>query len=262
MRISTEHVEKIRLLMSTYQDGTGQLLITGGNTLPNWRDFERSVATAFKGQAFENKGFLDVKIDGQEIDELGKIGISCKMREALAVFDSKETITLELSNANEKFWTELRKNKIENIRFIRLVPEKAGKLIVDLYESWKHEAATKVGVDIEKSFYLTCLYNLKKGNYQLFALPFLLPDPATLEWTVREYKDGNENQGTLIAKKNKKLIIEWYCISGGQLKYYPTKEDLIWQSECFGLEPLANMESGYGLIQKAKTYFPSKWVFT
>lgn len=261
MIINSSQIEQIRLLMSTYQDGTGQLRVKGGKTLPNWRDFERSVATTFKGHAFEDKGFFDVIIDGHEINYPGRIGISCKMRNTHTSYVSKESISLELSNANNKFWAELNKHKIENIRFVRLVPDRAGKIIVDLYESWKYDAAKKIEVDIEKSFYLTCLYNLRKGIYQLFALPFLLPDAATLEWSVRESKNRDENRGTLIAKKNNKLIIEWYGISGGQLKYYPTKDDVIWQSDPFMLEPVPNLESGYGLIQKAKTYFPNKWLF-
>ena len=69
MIISKNQVEEIRLLMSTYQDGTGQLRVKDGSTLPNWRDFERSVATTFNGYAFENKGFLDVIIDGKEITD-------------------------------------------------------------------------------------------------------------------------------------------------------------------------------------------------
>lgn len=261
MTIDKNQVEQIRLLMSTYQDGSGQLRVKNGKTFPNWRDFERSVATTFKGHAFEDKGFFDVAINGKEIDEVGNIGISCKMRNTLSAFTSNGSISLELSNAYNKFWAELNRNKIENIRFVRVIPERAGKIIVDLYESWKYEAAKKIGVEIEKSFYLTCLYHLKKGIYQLFALPFLLPDPQTLTWTVRESKDGNENRGTLIGKKGNTIIIEWYGISGGQLKYYPTIDDVIWQSEPFNLEPIPNTESGYGLIQKAKSYFPNKWLF-
>ncbi|MEO8111964.1 MAG: hypothetical protein ABI594_18085 [Ginsengibacter sp.] len=261
MVIDNKQVEQIRLLMSTYQDGTGQLRVKDGRTLPNWRDFERSVATTFKGYAFENKGFLDVVIKGEEINDEGNIGISCKMRNTYSSYISSGNINLELSNAYNKFWAELHKNKIYNIGSVRLVPERAGKLIVDLYESWKHQAAKQIKVDIEKSFYLTCLYDEKKGNYQLFALPFLLPDPATLDWTLREPKDGNENRGTLIGRKNNKLIIEWYGISGGQLKYYASNDEVIWKSESFKLEPIPDIESGYGLIQKAKSYFPNKWLF-
>lgn len=261
MRIEKHQVEQMRLLMSTYQDGTGQLRVKDSSTLPNWRDFERSVAVTFKGFAFENKGFLDVVIEGKEINENGKIGISCKMRNTLSGFISSRSINLELSNAYNKFWTELQRHKIHNIGHVRLVPEKAGKIIVDLYESWKYSAAENLNINIGKSFYLTCLYDLKTKLYQLFALPFLLPDPSSLEWELRESKDGNENKGTLIAKKDDKLVIEWYAISGGQLKYYPSENDALWQSEQFELEPIGNIENGYGLIQKAKDYFPDKWNF-
>lgn len=246
--------------MSTYQDGTGQLLSKANDrTLPNWRDFERSVATTFNGLAFENKGFFDVILDGDEIGISGKIGISCKMRSTLNVFNSNGSISLELSNAANKFWAELHKNNIENIRFVRVVPEKAGKLIVDLYESWKYSDSQSLKLDIAQSFYLVCLYDKKKWTYQLFALPFLLPNPSTLDWAIREPKTGDANRGTLVGKKGDKVIIEWYGVSGGQLKYYPSNEDVIWKSEVFKLENIPNMESGYGLIQKAKSYFPKMW---
>ncbi|HWC55224.1 MAG TPA: hypothetical protein VG676_16685, partial [Chitinophagaceae bacterium] len=258
---SRNQIEQIRLLMSTFQDGTGQLRIKDGGTLPNWRDFERSVAVTFKGFAFENKGFLDVMIAGKEVKEKGEIGISCKMRNTLSSFISNETISMELSNALNKFWSELQKNKIHNIGHVRLVPEKAGKIIVDLYESWKYEAVKNDKINIAKSFYLTCLYDEKNGLYQLFALPFLLPNPKSLKWQIRESKDGDENRGTLIAKKKDKVIIEWYGTSGGQLKYYPTKNDVIWQSNVFKLEAIPKNKIGDVLIQKAKTYFPEKWRF-
>lgn len=261
MKIDDKQIEQIRLLMSTYQDGTGQLRTKNGSILPNWRDFERSVATTFKGFAFENKGFLDVVIEGKEIEEIGKIGISCKMRNTLSNFKSSKSISMELSNALNKFWSELQKHKMYNMGHVRLVPGKAGKTIVDLYESWKFDAAEKINVNIERSFYLTCLYDQKRALYQLFALPFLLPNPSALDWEVRESKEGDENKGTLIAKKDDKVIIEWYGTSGGQLKYYPTETDVIWQSDEFKLEPIPDIESGYGLIQKAKSYFPDKWKF-
>lgn len=261
MKIDENQVEQIRLLMSTYQDGTGQLRIKNGAILPNWRDFERSVATTFDGFAFENKGFLDVVINGVEIKENGKIGISCKMRNTLSAFKTSKSISMELSNALNKFWSELQKYKIHHMGHVRLVPDRAGKIIVDLYESWKYQVAGKNEVNMEKSFYLTCLYDGKKGLYQLFALPFLLPDAASLVWEIRESKEKDENKGTLIAKKDDKVIIEWYGTSGGQLKYYPTEDDVIWKSNEFKLEPIPNIESGYGLKQKAKLYFPNKWKF-
>lgn len=48
---TTGEVEKIRLLLSAYQDGTGMLAAENGRTLPGWRGFERSVAMALTGRA-------------------------------------------------------------------------------------------------------------------------------------------------------------------------------------------------------------------
>ncbi|MEW6739449.1 MAG: hypothetical protein ACOYU2_00250 [Nitrospirota bacterium] len=53
-------VEKFRLLLSTYQDGSGMLAQKQGRTLPGWRDFERAVAVAFNGESQENKFIFDV----------------------------------------------------------------------------------------------------------------------------------------------------------------------------------------------------------
>jgi hypothetical protein len=50
-----EHLERLRLILSTYQDGTGMIATPGGMTLPGWRDFERAVAAVFGGVAQESK---------------------------------------------------------------------------------------------------------------------------------------------------------------------------------------------------------------
>lgn len=55
-------VEKLRLILSTYQDGTGQLVYEPNTSLPGWRDFERSVALAFDGVAQESKAIFDVLV--------------------------------------------------------------------------------------------------------------------------------------------------------------------------------------------------------
>ncbi|MBI1880249.1 MAG: hypothetical protein HYR94_18855 [Chloroflexi bacterium] len=46
-----QEVQRFRLILSTYQDGTGQLAAANNMTLPGWRDFERSAALAFGGEA-------------------------------------------------------------------------------------------------------------------------------------------------------------------------------------------------------------------
>ena len=69
-------IEKLRLSLSTYQDGTGQLVFKSDNSLPGWRDFERSVALAFDGIAQESKAIFDVLIPAPQNPRIN-IGISC-----------------------------------------------------------------------------------------------------------------------------------------------------------------------------------------
>lgn len=71
-------VKKLRLILSTYQDGTG-ILVKEGRTLPGWRDFERAVALAFGGEAQESKAIFDVLLSRTDRPEV-KYGLSCKMR--------------------------------------------------------------------------------------------------------------------------------------------------------------------------------------
>lgn len=61
-QITSSQVEKIRLILSTYQDGSGQLALSGNKTLPGWRDFERAAAFVFQGSAQESKAIYDVLV--------------------------------------------------------------------------------------------------------------------------------------------------------------------------------------------------------
>lgn len=61
------------------------------------------------------------------------------------------------------------------------------------------------------------------------------------------------------AESEGRALIELYADSGGQLKYYPSVDKAIWQSDIFTLEPLADAEDGYSIMNKAKAYFPEKW---
>jgi hypothetical protein len=75
-------LEKFRLMLSTYQDGGGQLILKNGQSLPGWRDFERAVAAAFGGAPQENKFIFDVLFPDTRQPEI-QSGISCKMRRTL-----------------------------------------------------------------------------------------------------------------------------------------------------------------------------------
>lgn len=97
--VTVQALERLRLLLSTYQDGTGQN--DGGNS-PGWRDFERAVALTFNGVASESKAIFDVLVPHP--DQKGvKCGISCKMRATLSDLQRTGRITVEVSNSAKKF---------------------------------------------------------------------------------------------------------------------------------------------------------------
>lgn len=246
---SNGQIEKLRLILSAYQDGMGQLVFEPDKSLPGWRDFERSVALAFDGVAQESKAIFDVLVPISQDPELN-YGISCKMRETLRTVERTGRVTVEVSNSSGKFWDTLRENGIDDYD---TDPDPAGELLLNLVESWHNEVGLEQGgmVDVSKSFYLLLQWHKQSGRYQVFQFPTRLPAAETLSWEVRGRRlIGYDDEGTMI---------EWYGHSGGQLKYYPFADRAIWSSDIFQLEPLPESDLGYGLKRRVIEYFPDLW---
>ena len=242
-------LEKIRLILSTCQDGTGQLARSNNRTLPGWRDFERAVALAFEGVAQESKAIYDVLIpmpDNPEID----YGISCKMRKLLKSVKRTGRVTIEVSNSYGKFWNALHAEGIEDYG---TAPTKSGQVLIRIIESWHSEVSVENGgnVNSQLSFYLVLQWDEKTLTYQLYQYPLKLPKPAKLSWSAKGRR--------LVGEDQKGILIEWYGHSGGQFKYYPFVEKATWVSRVFKLEPLPENDRGYGLLRKVTDYYPELW---
>jgi hypothetical protein len=242
-------VEKLRLALSTYQDGTGQLVFESDKSLPGWRDFERSVALVFDGIAQESKAIFDVLVPISYKPEI-RYGISFKMRKTLQVLNKTGRVTVEVSNSSGKFWDALSANGIDDYHS---APDTAGKILLDLVENWHNEVSLERGgtVDISKSFYLLLQWDKRSGKYQLLQFSTRLPNPEILSWNVTGRR--------LIGSDKPGVMIEWYGHSGGQLKYYPFANQAIWSSPIFQLEPLPASDLGYGLQRRVFEYFPELW---
>lgn len=253
-------IEQLRLILSTYQDGSGMLTRreeSEPETLPGWRDFERATALAFSGLAIESKWIYDVVIKAQ-----GRplYGISCKMRGLLRDVESKGIISMEISNAASDFWDRIKQSGL-NETTIHTDPSLAGAAIIDLVESW--HSAEDVGqggqVDTSKSFYFVLQWERKSLRYQLFQLPATLPSSSQLTWRLEDPK--NSGKPTLRGFNNQgEKLIEWYGFSGGQLKYFPTLKRATWKSPVFQLEPLP--DEVFSGTRKAELYFPDLWART
>lgn len=252
-------IERLRLILSTYQDGTG-MLASGGATLPGWRDFERAVALAFGGVASENKDIFDVRLPDPERANVF-FGVSCKMRRELHRLDRDGRVTIELSNSAGKFWDYLNLKHIDQSNY-RDYPTDVGKALLELVSQWHHDSGLAQGgnVDLSKSCYLILSWS-KNGWYQLHQFAITLPNPDGLEWgfSTLVTKDGARRAARHLAGNDSDgTIFEWYGESGGQLKYYPLSENALWQSEKFRLEQIPPGQE-HGALYKARTYFPSKW---
>ena len=260
-------VEKLRLILSTYQDGTG-MLIKGEKNLPGWRDFERAVALAFGGKTQESKHVFDVIVPAQNGES--SYGISCKMRGELSKSIDRTSrdgralkgrVSMEMSNAAKYFWNTIKAQGIDEETF-KDSPVEAGIALINLVKSW-HNAASLEGINLAKSYYLILEWDGKGNEYQLFQYSLDLPNPEKLNWyfPVIKSKSGEEKTALhLSGDDGFGTSFEWYSSSGGQLKYYPLMIDAVWYSDKFQLEPLPKLDDlEYGIISKARTYFPLKW---
>ena len=253
-------VEKIRLLLSTYQDGTGMLALEDGKTLPGWRDFERAVALALMGKASESKEIFDVVLSRADATPAAmKYGLSCKMRSELNRIDRDGRVTIEVSNSAGKFWDHLASRGINQSNY-KSRPEEVGHALIEVVNAW-HQAesnATGGSIDLAKSSYLILSWN-RAGFYQLHQFSMNIVDAAALRWHVpTKQVKGEQTVGRRINGDDERgTRVEWYGESGGQLKFYPFATEAIWQSERFQLEPLPGTE--HGILNKVAAYFPDKW---
>jgi hypothetical protein len=255
---AAQEVEKLRLILSSYQDGTGMLSVSGGRTLPGWRDFERAVALAFGGIGSESKAVFDVLLTDENQPSV-KYGLSCKMRKEFKRISRDGRVTIELSNSSGQFWDQLALKDITTVNY-KNKPDEVGETVVRLVRRWHQAAASERQsiLDLTQSSYLVLSWE-DQGQYQLHQFSLTLPDPSGLRWYFPPKKGGGGKTAArhLNGDDADGRVFEWYGESGGQLKYYPKAASALWQSEVFRLEPLPDRE--HGILAKTATYFPALW---
>jgi hypothetical protein len=252
-------IEALRLVLSSYQDGSGMLQKNDG-TLPGWRDFERAVAIVFQGvppKGREGKDIFDIWLPDPENHER-HFGISCKMRGEWTKLQQHQRVSMEISNSHGKFWEALKQKGYTTANY-RDYPQEIGKALIGLIHHWHNEQ--RQYVDIMRSCYLCLMWESSQktaelARYRLFQFPLRLPDPEYIQW---DFPEIQKKEGTVEGKRLRGLdgvrgetIIEWYGESGGQFKFYPLAEDAIWSSNEFRMETLPASATQI----RATTYFP------
>lgn len=258
--------ELLRLAMSTFCDGSGQTREADSTTRPGWRDFERVIAAILKGKAPENKEVFDVVVPSTRRRNV-EYGISIKSKElsrasAIGDLDSGGRVYMELSNSPAKFWDALREKGLTERHFNHKDQAALfGATVLEVVESWHQQARARSAsltssrhIDLAKSIYLVISYSKPRNGssrqYQLHS--FDLSFPAGIKW---DYLSPKCLRG-FDPQYPDEVLIDWYALSGGQLKYYPRATSSRFYSRPFSLL----VPVPVSIPEKAARYWPQEWI--
>jgi hypothetical protein len=235
--------ERLRLTLSCFRDGSGQVVLRRtGESMPGFRDFERSLAAVLGGHTTENKGIFDVEVPTAGLP----FGVSCKMAQMPPSRDACSF--MELSNSAAKFRAHLLSLQVNWIS----EPMLAGPAIVDLVSSWHTEAGATL--DLNGSRFCVLAHDRSWRAFQLLSFPLdlrLANPKGDVEWL----HEGASLNGYIDDGGRRHRLWQCYLNSGGQLKYFPLLRWAEWVTDAFGLEepPLGSP------FDRARTYFPQLW---
>ena len=263
-----KEIERLRLLLSVFQDGSGTLESQSGTPIPDWRNFEDVVDAFFGVTTPVDKDIFDVLVPYPSDSSEQMFGISCKMKKALRMAYKKPKpkskhgrAYIELSNPAKELKRAFNRAGVSMNNYSEGDNAAiAGKAAVEMIRKWHEEVSVAKGgkVLMDESCYLSLLWDDRDGRctYRMYGFEHELPDPSSLDWYVPD--------GTVHIKgceQNGGIIMEVYPTSGGQIKYYPRVDDALWMSDEFDLASLPGVIET-DLAAKAKAYFEDRWDYT
>jgi hypothetical protein len=252
--------ERLRLLLSTFQDGTGSLPGETG-TLPGGFQFEVSLAMALGGRPTFKKGKFDVVLSSPDSDAT-QYGLSCKMKEDLRGLPTRKRVYIEESNSPAKTWEHLHKFDISK-ETLETRAFDAGRILLDRFKALHRDASHDPvfgSIDTSKSSLVFLSYDRRDRNYQIYWFPLTCVQTRDLvRCEVQTEKNGKQTDlRSLRGYDADGMLFEWYHSSGGQFKLYPPVSKATWHSPIFQLEPLpTGIQTG--LAARASQYFQQKW---
>jgi len=236
---SPDEVERFRLMLSVFKDGSGNVRMDDGTTRADWRQVERTLAECFGGATNEDKGVFDVILKPTD-DE--PFGLSAKTSQRRT--DSR--VLMELANSPAKFKAAAIEDAVD---WEASSADGIGWSMLKTVRGW-HEELRPV-IDIDRSSYVVLTHDRKKIEYQLFRFPLELPDAEQLDWSQRTSRGR-----AIVGKRDDDILIEFYPWSGGQVKFFPHGDSAPWHSEILELETPTKVT---GLGGRAKEYWPELW---
>jgi hypothetical protein len=236
---------KLRLVLATFKDGSGNLKMSDGSHRADWRQVERVFAEVLEGSTAESKAVFDVDVPPD--DEARPYGLSIKT----SLRKSDDRVLLELNNSPAKMLAHA-----VPLGFAKMVGKQAewdctdsemGFSVLDAVKSW-HEACRPTH-DVDRSSYVVMTHDQPKNRFEVFWFDLDLGDAAKLVWTER---------GRALIGTDSGGVVRWefYRGSGGQLKWYPDGNAAKWRSGVFELPDAAAMQT---LTVRAEQMFPNVW---
>jgi len=241
--------ERLRLVLSTFQDGSGWQKING-STVVGFRQFERALAEIINGRADEGKAVFDVLANRTVNGKASVVGFSCKLKRALEDTAKRGTVYIEVSNAVSQFAKHLATVGLHDPTDYVANAAKAGQAVLDWIGLLHAADAQKRGFDLAGSIYLILLYDKTANNFQLFEFPanaFL--NGQGVAWTAAA--------SHLCGKLDGSVAIDYYW-KAGQLKFYVPVALATWHSKVFQLEPLT--AGAKTLLGRAGDMYQKLWV--
>ncbi len=254
---SEEELIRLKLFMSIFRDGTGQETDETG-TRAGWRDIERVVAELLGGEALEKKEVYDVIIKpNPDSDEVYGISVKSKCLGRKNVIDQlteSGRVYMELTNSPAKLWEPLKTKGVHEGNFgDNKFAQTMGDSILTTVHGWYTNYHNKK-INISKSIHLVFSYSSPKDYqeervYQVHSFP--LGFPSGIKWEFASDKclrgfDPNFPE---------EVLLDWYGLSGGQLKFYPKASTAIFYSNIFAL----NKPRILTLSERAAEYWPKQW---
>ena len=263
---TADEVERIRLSISSFQDGSGQEKDADGTTRAGWRDLERVIAEILGGEGGENKDVFDVIVPSAD-DGNTAFGLSLKsteLRRSTAIQDLATTgrVYMELCNSPAKLWVPLKqKHGVTEAEFSgQRHAKKVGDSVLETVHTWhaetkaRYDSLGKRKLDLSRSVYLVISYSPQRAGrprrYQIHA--FNLDYAKEIQWKyisdrcLRGFDPDHPDE----------VLFDWYGLSGGQLKYYPRATTAVHLSPPFELE----QPRGVSIAEKCSRYWPKEWV--
>lgn len=260
---SDHEVERLRLVLSSFRDGCGQLQDAEG-TLPGWRDYERAIASVFGGSAPENKGVFDVFVRSTE-NTSTDYGYSVKSKElsrvgAIEDLSGSGRVYMELSNSPAKLWAAVKAAGSTEADFHSgLRADQIGRALLVAVSAWHTQSAAQYSattgriLDLARSAFLVISYSRRRQGvgrkYQIHSFDLAFPEHIT--WRYR----SSRSLMAVEAGYPNECLFDWYPFSGGQLKYYPRAASARYSSSPFSL----SVPTATSLAERAAAYFPDDW---